>query len=87
MQAPNQDEEFWIYNSLAGRYAAIHRAGCGFCNGGEGIGGGYNHLLAFWRGPFRTLDEAAQNIFARPKTVHQMRYCRRCVQLNGPLGI
>lgn len=70
---------FWIYNSLTGRYVAIHRAQCGFCNSGKGVGGGYNRLFAIWRGPFRTLDEAAQHVFALPETVQEMRFCRRCL--------
>jgi len=79
MEPPTINELFWIYDSLTGRYAAIHRAGCGFCNHGEGIGGGYNPLLAKWRGPFRNLEEAARHVFAHPATVQQIRYCRRCV--------
>jgi F-type H+-transporting ATPase subunit beta len=79
MEPRTRNELFWVYDSLTGRYAAIHREGCGFCNRGEGIGGGYNRQLALWRGPFRSLDEAAQHVFARPETVQQMRYCRRCV--------
>lgn len=79
MATSSPNELYWIYDSRTGRYAAIHRAGCGFCNHGEGVGGGYNHFLAIWRGPFRSLDEAAQHVFGSLREFHQMRYCRRCV--------
>jgi hypothetical protein len=72
-------EWFWIYDSRIARYAAIHRADCGFCNQGSGMGGGYNRLLASWRGPFRTLDEAARHVLTSHSTFQEMRYCRRCV--------
>jgi hypothetical protein len=78
MQTSPARELFWIYDSRTGRYAAIHRSGCGFCNAGTGMGGGYNSLLAEWRGPFRSLEEATQHIFGS-HAFHQMRYCRRCV--------
>lgn len=72
-------EVFWIYDSRVRRYAAIHRADCGFCSQGTGMGGGYNPLLASWRGPFRSLDEAAHHVFAGSPTLREMRYCLRCV--------
>ena len=79
MLSPTARELFWIYDSRTGRYAASHRSGCGFGNAGAGIGGGYNHQLAIWRGPFLTLDEAAQHIFSATHGFQEMRYCRRCV--------
>jgi hypothetical protein len=70
---------FWVYENKIKRYAAIHRANCGFCNQGEGIGVGYNRLHASWRGPFASLDEAARLIFARP-TLHGFMFCNRCLK-------
>ncbi len=70
---------FWIYHSRVGRYAAIHRADCGFCNHGRGVGGGYNQYHASWVGPFRSLDDAARQVFTRTRVVQQLRYCQRCV--------
>jgi hypothetical protein len=56
MPSSDSNDLFWIYDSRTGRYAAIHRATCGFRNQGSGIGGGYNPLLGSCRGPFRDLD-------------------------------
>ena len=79
MPSSDSNDLFWIYDSRTGRYAAIHRATCGFCNQGSGLGGGYNPLLGSWRGPFCDLDEASHHVLAYHATLQEMRYCRRCV--------
>ena len=79
MATSDSSELFWIYDSRTGRYAAIHRANCGFCNQGSGSGGGYNPLFGSWRGPYRDLDEAARDVLAFRSALLEMRYCRRCV--------
>ena len=74
----DSNDLLWIYDSRTGRYAAIHRAKCGFCNQGSGLGGGYNPLLGAWRGPFRDLDEASLYVLTYRATLQEVRYCRRC---------
>jgi len=73
-----EQEFFWIYENHIKRYAAIHRAECGFCNRGEGVGGGYNRHHAAWMGPYESLDDAAHKLLARISTLHDIRYCTRC---------
>jgi hypothetical protein len=79
MPTSDSNDLFWIYDSRTGRYAAIHRADCGFCNQGSGLGGGYNPLLGSWRDLFRDLDEASHDVLACRSTFQEMRYCRRSV--------
>jgi hypothetical protein len=79
MEPPDFNDLIRIYDSRAGRYAAMHRVKCGFCNQGSGLAGGYNPLLGSWRGPFRDLEEASHHVLACHTALQEMRYCRRCV--------
>ena len=72
------EQSVWIYTNLIGRYASIHRAFCGFCNAGEGLGG-RNEYQGGWRGPFSSVEMAVQQVLLNKRAVKEMRYCQRCL--------
>ena len=77
------ENSIWVYNSIVSSYATIHRAKCPFCNEGTGMDGRRNQLLAFWRGPFSSFDDAVQSVFANVRSLNELRYCRHCVSPFG----
>lgn len=79
MHRTTDRESLWIYTSHVSRYASIHRASCGFCNAGDGVGGGRNEFQGGWRGPFSSLDVAFQQVVLNKRAVKEMRYCMRCL--------
>ncbi len=79
MAGISSQEHLWIYTSHIGHYASIHRAECGFCNSGSGLGAGRNEYHGGWRGPFPSVDEAVQQVLMNRETLKEMRYCQRCL--------
>ncbi len=79
MQSTTCQESLWIYTSHISRYASIHRSSCGFCNAGNGVGGGRIEFQGGWRGPFPSVDAAVQQVLLNKRAVKEMRYCLRCL--------
>jgi hypothetical protein len=69
---------YWIYeNWTADKKAVIHRAGCGHCNDGRGVG--TNKLgdrNGRWHGPYRDYEQARAAAVALPD--RGVRDCRLC---------